>query len=87
MLWTLDIRRFCQRWRQFKSAKDTQDAVLFAALEGDMSRIQEIAIVNPERRASAAQMLVKCYNGEGLSTLRNQVPALTSTTAAARTLA
>ena len=27
-----------------------------------MSRIQEIAIVNLERRASAAQMLVKCYN-------------------------
>jgi hypothetical protein len=30
-------------------------------------------------------MLVKCYNGVGLSTPRNQVPALTSTIAAART--
>ena len=50
-----------------------------------MSRIQEMAIVNPERRASAAQMLVKCYNGVGLSTPRNQVPALTSTISAART--
>jgi predicted protein tyrosine phosphatase len=50
-----------------------------------MSKIQEMAIVDPERRASAAQMLVKCYNGVGLSTPRNQVPALTSTIAAART--
>jgi len=52
-----------------------------------MSRIQEMAIVNLERRASAAQMLVKCYNGVGLSTPRNQVLAFTSTIAAARTLA
>jgi hypothetical protein len=44
-----------------------------------------MAIVDPERCASAAQMLVKCYNGVGLSTPRNQVPALTSTIAAART--
>jgi hypothetical protein len=38
--------------------------------------IQEMAIVDPEKRASAAQMLVKCFNGVGLSTPRNQVPAL-----------
>ena len=50
-----------------------------------MSRIQEMAIIDLERRASAAQMLVKCYNGVGLSTPRNQVPALTSKIAAART--
>lgn len=37
-----------------------------------------MAIVDPARRASAAQMLVKCYNGEGLSTPGNQVPALAS---------
>jgi predicted protein tyrosine phosphatase len=52
-----------------------------------MLRIQEMTIVNLERRASVAQMLVKCYNGVGFSTPRNQVPALTSTIAAARTLA
>jgi predicted protein tyrosine phosphatase len=50
-----------------------------------------MAIVKLEERASAAQMLVKCYNGVGLSTPRNQVPALTSsppsTIAAVRALA
>jgi predicted protein tyrosine phosphatase len=35
-----------------------------------------MAIVKVEERASAAQMLVKCYNGVGLSTLWNQVLAL-----------
>jgi hypothetical protein len=50
-----------------------------------MLRIQEMAIAILEQRASAAQMLVKCYNRVGLSTLRNQVPALTSTIATART--
>lgn len=35
-----------------------------------------MAIVKAVERASAAQMLVKCYNGVGLSTPRNQVPAL-----------
>jgi len=47
-----------------------------------MSQIREMAIFNPEKRASAAQMLVKCFNGEGLSTPRNQVPALNSSPAA-----
>jgi hypothetical protein len=37
-----------------------------------------MAIVNPEERASTAQMLVKYFDGAGLSTPRNQVPALTS---------
>jgi hypothetical protein len=38
------------------------------------------------RNKGIAQMLVKCYNWVGLSTLQNQVLALTSTIAAARTL-
>ncbi|KAN0116786.1 hypothetical protein V8E51_002763 [Hyaloscypha variabilis] len=37
-----------------------------------------MAIVNPEERASAAQMIVKCFDVVGLSTPRNQVPALTT---------
>lgn len=53
-----------------------------------VSKIREMAIVNPEERASAAQILVKYFDGAGLSTPRNQVPALTTnpspTIAAAR---
>ena len=45
--------------------EEAQDAVLFGASKVDtVSKIQEMVIVNPEERASAVQMLVKCYNGE-----------------------
>ncbi|KAF2188147.1 hypothetical protein K469DRAFT_737535 [Zopfia rhizophila CBS 207.26] len=54
-----------------------RQAVLFAALSIDtVLKIREMVIVNPEERASVAQMLIKCYNREGLSTLRNKILAL-----------
>lgn len=74
MVWTLDIRGF--RQSQFKSRQDVEAALFAASNVGEMSQVQEMAIVNPEERASAAQMLVKCFNGEGLSNPRIQVPAL-----------
>jgi hypothetical protein len=43
-----------------------------------VSKIREMVIVDPEERASAAQMLIKYFDGAGLSTPRNQVPALTT---------
>lgn len=58
MLWTLDVGEFRQRWNQFESAEDAREAVLLADSKVDtVSKIQEMAIVNPEKRASAAQML------------------------------
>jgi serine/threonine protein kinase len=78
MLWTLDVGEFRQRCNQFKSVDDLQDAVSAASKVDTVSKIREMAIVNPEERASAAQMLVKCFNGTGLSTPRSRVPALTS---------
>jgi hypothetical protein len=59
--------------------RGAQEAVLSAASNADsVSKIREMAIVNPGERASAGQMLVKCFDGAGLSTPRNQIPALTS---------
>jgi serine/threonine protein kinase len=89
MLWTLDAAEFRQRADQFKSHTEVRRVVLFAASTVDtVSKIQEMAFVNPVERCSAAQMLIKYYDGAGLSTPRNQVPALTtdppSTVVAAR---
>jgi serine/threonine protein kinase len=79
MLWILDAGEFRQRSNRFKTVAEVQRAVLFAASNVDsVSKIREMAIVNPEERASAAQMLVKYFDGAGLSTPRNQVPALTT---------
>jgi hypothetical protein len=89
MLWILDAGEFRQRSNKFRTVAEVQRAVLSAASNVDsVSKIQEIVIVNPEERASVAQMLVKYFAGAGLSTPRNQVPALTTspspTIAAAR---
>jgi serine/threonine protein kinase len=78
MLWTLNGGEFRERCDQFKSIEDGREAVFAASKIDTVSKIREMAIVNPEKRASAAQMLVKCYNGGGLTTPRSQVPALTS---------
>lgn len=78
MLWRLDVGEFRKNCDQFEYTADAQDTVLSASKMSDVSKIREMAIVNPEKRASAAQMLVKCFNGKGLTTPRNQVPALIS---------
>lgn len=78
MLWTLNVGEFRESCEQFKSVEDAQEAVCAVSKMDIVSKIREMAIVNPEKRASAAQMLVKCYNGGGLTTPRSQVPALTS---------
>ncbi|KAI4119822.1 MAG: hypothetical protein LQ338_007227, partial [Usnochroma carphineum] len=64
MLWTLDAGAFRQRSNQFKTDAEVQRAVLSAALDvGSVSNIREMAVVNPEKRSSAAQMLVKHFGG------------------------
>ena len=78
MLWALNVGEFRESCEQFEYPEDAREAVCAASKMDIVSKIQEMAIVNPEKRASAAQMLVKCYNGRGLTTPRSQVPALTS---------
>jgi serine/threonine protein kinase len=77
LLWTLDEEDFRQRSTQFKCYEDILEAILSTASRGErISAIREMAIVNVEERASAAQMLVKWCNGKGLSTPLNQIPSL-----------
>lgn len=48
-------------------------AVLEAAAEPVFHGIKDMAIVDPERRASAAQMLDRVFSGEGRTTPRNEI--------------
>ncbi|KJZ69990.1 hypothetical protein HIM_10617 [Hirsutella minnesotensis 3608] len=74
MLWTLDMEDFRHQSNEFRSVEDAQKAVLsIAAAAEAVSNIREMAMLNPDERASAAQMLVKCYNGLGLTTPRHLV--------------
>ncbi|KAH0832573.1 hypothetical protein FOPE_01142 [Fonsecaea pedrosoi] len=76
MLWTLDVNGF--RHTHFKSMEQVWTAVSCALSSTALSRLSEMAVVNPLQRASAAQMLVKLFHGKGLSTPLKQVPALHS---------
>lgn len=79
ILWTLDAGEFRQMSNRFKSTAEVQEAVVSIALNAwIVSKIREMAMVDPKERATAAQMLVEHYAGEGLSTPRNRVPALTN---------
>lgn len=85
MLWTLDTG-FRQMCKSSNSVGEIQKAVSLAASQSPtVARIKEMAIVDAENRASAAQMLLKHFKGEGLSTPQNQVPALRTTPAAPAT--
>jgi hypothetical protein len=57
--WTLNVGEFRQRCDQSQSFKDARKEALLAASN---SKIREIAIVDPEKRTSATQMLSKRYN-------------------------
>ncbi|EQL33980.1 hypothetical protein RJZ90_002834 [Blastomyces dermatitidis] len=47
---------------------------LQAASAPELQTIKDMTEIDPSKRPSAAQMLVKCYNGRGLTTPRNEVP-------------
>ncbi|KAI0418290.1 kinase-like domain-containing protein [Xylaria grammica] len=79
MLWlsgNAQFRSLCAGPR--KSLKRISEIISECTLNEEpfLGRIREMAEVNPDERASAAQMLVKCYGGVGLSTPRHRIPPL-----------
>lgn len=71
MAWTLDVEGFRLKSELFKSIQQVHQAILNAASKVEM--IQEMARIDPDQRASASQMLLKCFDGEGLTTPRHRV--------------
>lgn len=65
ILWILDDKF---RLMNFRTPSEVWEAISSAASEGRMSSIREMAIMDPTQRASAAQMLVSHFSGDGLST-------------------
>ncbi|CEJ62749.1 hypothetical protein PMG11_11240 [Penicillium brasilianum] len=66
MAWTLDVEGFHLKSEKFVSIQEVHQAISSAALKIEI--IQEMARVDPHQRASAAQMLLKCFDGNGLVT-------------------
>ncbi|KAI1127058.1 kinase-like protein, partial [Nemania abortiva] len=75
ILWTLDLGQL--RTDPNKPIELAREAILqIAKGQSNVSGLTEMARSDPEERASAAQMLVKLYNAEGLSTPILHVPPL-----------
>ena len=78
ILWTLDVGGFRTDLHLLKDVQEARQKILMAAADtsNQVSKIREMAQCDPEKRASAAQMLVKCFSGKRLSSPRNGVPPL-----------
>lgn len=80
IVWTLNAGGFRQQLMTTNRFRDEaevhEEMVRIAATERRASDLREMAIIDPSQRASAAQMLVKHFGGEGLTTERNQVSDL-----------
>lgn len=74
MMWTFDVNEF--RRAEIKTPESAEAAVLSAASYYRFALIREMARPDPNERASAAQLLVKINNGQGLSTSSNLIPPL-----------
>lgn len=74
IMWTMNAQGFREAYESWNSAQQSQAWVLSKA--SSLPQIEEMARETPLERASAAQMLVKIYNGDGLVTPLDQVPPL-----------
>ncbi|KAK4134988.1 kinase-like protein [Trichocladium antarcticum] len=76
ILWTMNAGGFREISRNFLVYDHVKTTVLSLGNIPELSRAREMARVDPTTRASAAQMLTRCFNGEGLTTPRGQIPPI-----------
>lgn len=78
LAWVLDVDGFRAAAENYKTNRDVWRGVIAMASKssGLLDKVREMAAVAVDRRASAAQMLVKHYGGVGLTTPRSRVPPL-----------
>lgn len=78
VLWTMDVNGFREASKGLKSTRTIKEAILDASRAKGMEQIRDMAIVDPNSRASAAQMLLMIYEGKGLTTPLKRIPQLRS---------
>jgi serine/threonine protein kinase len=69
----LDVNGYQENMKKAKTDDAVCKLVLQAANCPVMVKLKDMTILDPERRASAAQMLLKHFEGRGLSTPRDEV--------------
>ncbi|AEO65261.1 uncharacterized protein THITE_2048148, partial [Thermothielavioides terrestris NRRL 8126] len=76
LLWTLDTGGFRRLEAGYRDYDDIQSTVQSLAEAPEMAPTREMARSSAQTRASAAQMLVRLFDGKGLTTPRSQVHPL-----------
>lgn len=76
ILWTMNAGGFREISRNFLAYDNVKATVLSLADIPELSRAREMARIDPTARASAAQMLARCFDGEGLTTPRGRIPPI-----------
>ena len=67
IIWTLDVDGFRRKSHEFTNYDEVLSAVLAASADNVVLYIRKMAMINPEERASAAQMLDKFFARAGRS--------------------
>lgn len=62
-----------EKYPHLHTDNDIYEAAMDAAKDPKMAKMKEMAIEDPVKRASAAQMLLRLCNGEGMTTPRERV--------------
>ena len=79
-LWILDIEGFRRTIRTFTSDEVAFQKISSAGTLPGVNEFQEMAKIDSSERASAAQMLLKCWDGRGLTTRRYTIVPLSNDT-------
>jgi serine/threonine protein kinase len=74
IIWASNFQGFRQRSREFKTYPEVLGAVQQAASHRDLRLIKQMADPDPALRASAAQILIECFDGDGLVSKRTKIP-------------
>ncbi|KAK2797257.1 hypothetical protein FQN50_009265 [Emmonsiellopsis sp. PD_5] len=77
LMWVLNDQSFREKVN-YLSSGEAQALAKSAASGQYLSDLKEMVAFDPAKRASAAQMLVKIFKGEGLTTRRSQILPLDS---------
>ncbi|EER36541.1 calcium/calmodulin-dependent protein kinase [Histoplasma capsulatum H143] len=74
LAYALDVNGY--RNKALATSDQKVEATLEAAETQELRSLKDMVAIDPKHRASAAQMLLKIYDGEGLTTPRNQIEGI-----------
>ncbi|EEH06284.1 serine/threonine-protein kinase ppk11 [Histoplasma capsulatum G186AR] len=74
LAYALDVNGY--RNKALATRDQKVEAALEAAETQELRSLKDMVAIDPKHRASAAQMLLKFYDGEGLTTPRNQIEGI-----------